>query len=96
MQMHCLERRLRDTSIAVTSVHPGMVDTEIGRDYDLWKVYGLFKQLNRWIGEDIYLNSFNLNSISHSYQLEQSIYFEGLLGRIFLFNQILIEHSVSK
>ena len=37
MQMYCLQRRLQNTNISVTSLHPGVVQTEIARDYnDVW------------------------------------------------------------
>ena len=48
--MHCLQRRLRNTSISVTSVHPGMVRTEIGRDFTDSKAYQLFLGINRVLG----------------------------------------------
>ena len=52
MQMHCLQRRLRNTNVSITSVHPGMVDTEIGRDFVESKMYEFFKRLNRLIGKN--------------------------------------------
>ena len=33
MQMFGLQRRLRNTNISVTSGHPGMVATDIGREF---------------------------------------------------------------
>ena len=37
MQMYCLQRRLQNTNISVTSLHLGVVQTEIARDYnDVW------------------------------------------------------------
>ena len=50
MQMHCLQRRLRNTSISVTSVHPGLVQTEIGRDFTDSRLYKMFLGFNRLTG----------------------------------------------
>lgn len=41
LQMHCMARRLKDSNISVNSCHPGIVDTEISRNFEdsfLWKV----------------------------------------------------------
>ena len=51
MQMYSLQRRLKNTNISITSVHPGDVDTEIGRDYVDSKTWQLLLRFSRLIGE---------------------------------------------
>lgn len=50
MQMHCLQRRLRNTPISVTSCHPGTVDTEISRDYWDSRAFRALMAINRFTG----------------------------------------------
>lgn len=50
MQMHCLDRRLRNSNVSVTSAHPGMVDTEIGAEFKDRKAYQFFVTMCRLIG----------------------------------------------
>ena len=44
----------------------------------------------------IFINTFNPNGISHSYQLDQSISILMMLVVFFIFMQILVEYSLSK
>ncbi|KAL4232547.1 hypothetical protein ACF0H5_007238 [Mactra antiquata] len=50
MQMYCLGRRLRDTNVTVTCVHPGMVETDIGAEFKDVKVYQAMLTVGRLIG----------------------------------------------
>lgn len=50
MQMYCLQRRLKNTNVSITSVHPGVVDTEIGRDYSDSRAYRALIAVNRALG----------------------------------------------
>ncbi|KAL3883244.1 hypothetical protein ACJMK2_029527 [Sinanodonta woodiana] len=43
MQMHCMHRRLKEFNISVNSLHPGLVDTEISRSF---QDYRLMTRLN--------------------------------------------------
>ncbi|KAL3883247.1 hypothetical protein ACJMK2_029530 [Sinanodonta woodiana] len=47
MQMHCMHRRLEGSNISVNSLHPGLVETEISRSY---QDYRLMTGLN-WIAK---------------------------------------------
>ena len=57
--MYSLQRRLKNTNISITSVHPGDVDTEIGRDYVDSKTWQLLLRFSRLIGELKSKNSCN-------------------------------------
>ena len=50
MQMYCLQRRLRNTNLSVTSVHPGGVDIEIRRDYLDSRAVQMLVRFRRFIG----------------------------------------------
>lgn len=50
MQMHCLHRRLRNSIVSVTSVHPGMVETNIGAEFKDRTAYQIFLSVSRFVG----------------------------------------------
>ncbi|KAK3602907.1 hypothetical protein CHS0354_018774 [Potamilus streckersoni] len=51
MQMHSMDRRLQGSNVSVNSLHPGMVDTEISRNFQDFRLMNAFNSVVRVFGQ---------------------------------------------
>ncbi|KAL3882937.1 hypothetical protein ACJMK2_029239 [Sinanodonta woodiana] len=51
MQMHSMQKRLKGSNVSVNSLHPGMVDTEISRNFQDFHMMKAFNRVVRLFGQ---------------------------------------------
>ena len=71
MQMHCMTRRLKGTNISVNSCHPGVVETEITRNFEdsfFWRV--IFFKGTKLIGNHFTRSVWWHDNVSLTHQMK--------------------------
>ncbi|XP_033740349.1 retinol dehydrogenase 14-like isoform X2 [Pecten maximus] len=51
MQMFSMNRRLQNSNVAVLSLHPGMVETELRRNFKDMTIFNIFTSLTKCVGK---------------------------------------------
>lgn len=51
MQMFSMNRRLKTSNVTVTSLHPGMVETEVSRNFKDMKTFSVLTSLTKMVGQ---------------------------------------------